>query len=60
MTTVAIEVERPADQVFAYATDPTRFAEWQEGVVSGSLDSTGAPAVGDHCVAAAKKQSSSR
>jgi carbon monoxide dehydrogenase subunit G len=49
MTTVAIEVERPADQVFAYATDPTRFAEWQEGVVSGSLDSTGAPAVGDHC-----------
>jgi carbon monoxide dehydrogenase subunit G len=49
MTTVAIEVERPADQVFAYATDPTRFSEWQEGVVSGSLESTGTPAVGDHC-----------
>ena len=44
------EVERPAEEVFAYATDPTRFAEWQQGVVGGHLDSTGAPAVGDLCV----------
>ncbi|MGH3356864.1 MAG: SRPBCC family protein [Nocardioidaceae bacterium] len=44
------EVDRIAEQVFAYATDPTRFAEWQQGVVGGHLDSTGAPAVGDLCV----------
>jgi hypothetical protein len=50
MTTVSIEVERPAAEVFAYATDPTRFHEWQQGVVSGSMESNGAPAVGDRCL----------
>ena len=35
MTTVSIEVDRPADEVFDYATDPTKFATWQDGVVSG-------------------------
>lgn len=49
MTTVSIEVDRPAEAVFAYATDPTKFSEWQAGVLSGSMDSKGAPAVGDHC-----------
>jgi hypothetical protein len=49
MTTVSVEVERSAEDAFAYATDPTRFSEWQDGVVSGSMESTGAPAVGDHC-----------
>jgi Polyketide cyclase / dehydrase and lipid transport len=49
MTSVSIEVERPAVEVFDYATDPSRFSEWQQGVVSGSMESTGAPAVGDHC-----------
>jgi hypothetical protein len=49
MISVSIEVERPATEVFAYATDPTKFHEWQQGVVSGSMDSNGAPSVGDHC-----------
>jgi hypothetical protein len=49
MTTVSVEVERPAGEVFAYATDPTKFHTWQDGVVSGSMESHGAPAVGDHC-----------
>ena len=49
MTSVSIEVERPADEVFSYATDPSKFSEWQRGVVSGSMDSRGAPAVGDRC-----------
>jgi polyketide cyclase/dehydrase/lipid transport protein len=49
MTSVSIEVERPAAEVFDYATDPTRFHEWQQGVVSGSMESMGAPEVGDHC-----------
>ena len=49
MTSVSIEVERPAAEVFSYATDPSKFSEWQQGVVSGSMESKGAPAVGDHC-----------
>ncbi|HEU4329582.1 MAG TPA: SRPBCC family protein [Lapillicoccus sp.] len=43
-------VERSADEVFAYATDPTRFVEWQGGVTGGHMDSTGEPQVGDVCV----------
>lgn len=42
------EVDRPAEQVFAYATDPTRFHEWQQGVVSGYLE-TSPPVVGTRC-----------
>jgi hypothetical protein len=48
--TVSVEVDRPAEEVFAYATDPTRFSEWQKGVVSGHMDSVGAPHVGDRCL----------
>jgi hypothetical protein len=48
------EIERPAAEVFAYATDPTRFSEWQKGVVDGRMDgpasNTHAPAVGAKCV----------
>jgi uncharacterized protein YndB with AHSA1/START domain len=48
------EVERPAAEVFAYATDPTRFSEWQKGVVDGHMDGpadgTGIPAVGTRCL----------
>jgi hypothetical protein len=43
------EIGRPAAEVFAYATDPTRFREWQKGVVDGHMD--GPPdAVGTNCV----------
>jgi hypothetical protein len=35
MTTTSIDIDRPADDVFAYVTDPTKFCEWQQGVVSG-------------------------
>lgn len=48
------EIGRPAGEVFAYATDPTRFKEWQKGVVDGHMDGpgdgTGTPAVGAKCV----------
>ena len=48
------EVERPAAEFFAYATDPARFSEWQKGVVDGHMDGPGngsqAPAVGARCV----------
>jgi uncharacterized protein YndB with AHSA1/START domain len=48
------EINRPAEQVFAYATDPSRFSEWQQGVVDGHMDSQGngsqVPGVGSRCV----------
>jgi hypothetical protein len=44
------EIERPAAEVFAYATDPARFSEWQHGVVDGHMDGIEAPAVGAKCV----------
>jgi uncharacterized protein YndB with AHSA1/START domain len=44
----SIEIARPAEDVFAYVTDPTRFPEWQQGVVSGRLD-TATPRVGSRC-----------
>jgi hypothetical protein len=43
------EVDRPAVDVFAYATDPARFREWQAGVVSGHMDGGGA-GVGARCI----------
>jgi uncharacterized protein YndB with AHSA1/START domain len=44
------EIDRPAAEVFAYATDPARFHEWQKGVVEGHMDQTGTPAVGARCL----------
>jgi len=49
-TTVTVDVDRPAGEVFAYAIDPTHFHEWQNGVVAGHMDRSGLPDVGDHCV----------
>lgn len=48
-TVVSVEVDRPAEEVFAYATNPTKFSEWQQGVVAGAMHSNGTPALGDHC-----------
>ena len=43
-------VDRPAAQVFAYATDPARFHEWQQGVIDGHLDQPGPPQAGTKCL----------
>ena len=43
------EIDRPAAQVFACATDPAQFSKWQKGVVDGHLDG-GQPRVGATCV----------
>ena len=48
--TTSTEVDRPAAEVFGYATDPTRFREWQHGVVDGRMDHPGTPTVGTHCL----------
>jgi uncharacterized protein YndB with AHSA1/START domain len=33
-----VYVARPPDEVFSYATDPARFAEWQDDVVSVHIE----------------------
>ena len=48
--TTATEVNRPAPEVFAYATDPTCFAQWQQGVIEAHLDGSDPPSVGDMCI----------
>jgi hypothetical protein len=48
-TTASVDVERGTGEVFAYVTDPSRFREWQDGVVGGHLDTDHPPAVGDRC-----------
>jgi uncharacterized protein YndB with AHSA1/START domain len=44
-----VAIARPPDEVFSYATDPSRFGEWQSGVVSGSIEGDGQPDVGSRC-----------
>jgi hypothetical protein len=39
--TASAEIKRSAAEAFDYTTDPTRFAEWQHGVVSGYMEKTG-------------------
>lgn len=36
-----IEIDRPPDEVFAVATDPTRFPEWQKDVASVQMEGQG-------------------
>jgi uncharacterized protein YndB with AHSA1/START domain len=48
--TTTTEVARPPDEVFAYATDPTRFVEWQRNVVGGHMDTQGPINVGTRCL----------
>lgn len=48
--TSSTEINRPATDVFAYSTDPTRFSEWQKGVIDGHLEGSGTPSVGDKCL----------
>ena len=39
-TIASTVADRPAAEVFAYATDPARFHEWQQGVIDGHLELT--------------------
>jgi carbon monoxide dehydrogenase subunit G len=45
-----VDVARPAEEVFWYVIDPSRFAEWQDGVVSAHIEGDGPQAVGSRCV----------
>ena len=42
------EVSRPAEEVFAYVTDPSTFPEWQSGVVRGHMNES-PTRVGSQC-----------
>ena len=42
----SIEIARSPEEVFAYVTDPSRLAEWQESVVSSRAEGTCPPGVG--------------
>lgn len=33
-----IEIARPPEEIFSYVTDPSRFSEWQKGVVGGHME----------------------
>jgi hypothetical protein len=45
-----IELDRTPEDTFAYVTDPSRFAEWQHGVVGGHMDGTGQTGIGSRCI----------
>jgi uncharacterized protein YndB with AHSA1/START domain len=46
----SIEIARPQDEVFSYATDPALFSGWQAGVVGGKMEAGKTPAVGSKCI----------
>ena len=48
--TNTVEIARSPEEVFAYVTDPSRLAEWQESAVSTRLEGGAAPAVGSRVV----------
>ena len=48
--TTSTEIDRSAADVFGYATDPTRFNQWQNGVVDGHMDHPGSLQVGARCL----------
>jgi uncharacterized protein YndB with AHSA1/START domain len=41
-----VEIARPPEEVFAYVTDPARFAEWQRDVVGVRVEGAGRPGLG--------------
>jgi uncharacterized protein YndB with AHSA1/START domain len=42
----SLEIARLPEEVFAYATDPARFGEWQDDVVEVRVEGGGPPRVG--------------
>lgn len=50
MPVTTTELDCPPEIVFDYVTDPRRFAEWQQGVVSGHMESDERAGAGARCV----------
>ena len=61
---VTAEINRPAGAVFACATDPARFSQWQKDVVDGHMfgpaGDTRVPPVGTKCVTTRRVGGASR
>lgn len=51
--TTTTEIARPAEEVFAYVTDPRTMPEWQQGCVSGHMDAP-TTRVGSRCTTVRK------
>ena len=49
-TTSSIEIDRPAQEVFDYANDIARQREWQESIVSVTVEDDGPDRVGTRAV----------
>ena len=47
--TTSIDVDRSPETTYAYATDPTRFSEWQQGVSAGTGEQSDELAIGALC-----------
>jgi uncharacterized protein YndB with AHSA1/START domain len=41
-----VDIARPPDEVFSYVTDPSRFTEWQDDVVSVRMEEGRPPGMG--------------
>lgn len=48
--TTATEINQAPEDVFAYITDPARFAEWQRKVVDGYMDTNSPTTMETRCV----------
>ncbi len=46
----SVEIARRPEDVFAYVSDPSRLAEWQESVVSAHVEGGGPPALGSKAI----------
>jgi uncharacterized protein YndB with AHSA1/START domain len=48
MTPIAVnvDIDSPQEEVFAYVSDPSRFVQWQAGVVGGRMEDRTSSAVG--------------
>lgn len=46
----SIEISRRPEDVFSYMTDPAHFREWQESLVSASVEGGGSPTVGSRVI----------
>jgi hypothetical protein len=43
-------MDRSAAELFDYVTNPSRFRQWQDGVIEGHMQNAGPTSVGDRCL----------
>jgi uncharacterized protein YndB with AHSA1/START domain len=55
-----VTIARPPAEVFSYVTDPSRFGDWQSGVVSAHLEGDEPAHVGSRCTMTRRVRGSER